>query len=63
MLNYHPPKWGSFYSTLFQEKQDCDYGDFYEIDKEYISKNLNEAEIFLKEIELYINHVLSQDHE
>jgi len=53
-------KWGSFYSTLFQEKQDCDYGDFYAIDKEYISKNLNEAEVFLKEIELYINHAQSQ---
>ena len=48
-------KWGPFFAELFQERQEFDYSDYVDVDKEISFRYLKETEIFLKDIELYIN--------
>jgi uncharacterized protein (UPF0332 family) len=54
-------KWGPFYAELYQERQEYDYADYAEVDKEISSYYLKEAEVFLKEIESYINQKLGKN--
>lgn len=53
-------KWGPFYAELYQDRQEYDYADYAEVDKEISTYYLKEAETFLKEIELYIKTKLEK---
>lgn len=48
-------KWGSFYSDLFQKRQDADYADLVTISEDTAIRNFNLANDFLKDLESIIN--------
>jgi uncharacterized protein (UPF0332 family) len=48
-------KWGSFYSDLFQKRQDADYADLVTISQDTVILYLNLAMAFLTDLDSFIN--------
>jgi len=48
-------KWGSFYSDIFQNRQEADYEDLNIVSHDFVVLNLNKANDFLNDLESFIN--------
>lgn len=48
-------KWGTFYSDLFQKRQESDYADLTTISEDIVVFDFNQAYDFLKVLESFIN--------
>ncbi len=46
---------GKFYSRMFDNRIDCDYAEWAEVDKQDIQEELDRAEGFIKEISALVN--------
>lgn len=51
-------EYGDFYNRMFDARQEGDYGDFIEFEREKVQQWLDEAENFISEIENVISIIL-----
>ncbi len=53
-------KWGKFYSTVFEERQEGDYKDFVKFDRDIVGSWLKSAKGFIKEIEMTTINIIEK---
>lgn len=53
-------EYADFYNRMFTSRQEGDYGDFIEFEKEKVQQWLNEAEDFINEIEKIISKIIEK---